>query len=139
MESSTSHSHPVPFNPYALGGGLAVLTIVIGLLTPENIVMTLHAILLFGIAVVYFGFAVADGRAKALLTETLVVSLYFGLATAGLLLSHWWLVVGYVLHGFWDLLHHNPNFGARVANWYIPFCVIYDWIIAVFLAALLLT
>lgn len=129
---------PAPLNPYLLAVALAALTVVPGLLLPQHVTVTALSLLLFGIAAVYFGFAVADGRRSALLIESVVVLLYLGLALSGLLVSAWWLVAGYALHGIWDLLHHNRTFGAHVARWYIPFCVLYDWLIALFLVVLML-
>ena len=133
------NQHHFAPNPYRLGGILAAITILIGILLPEAVTLNLLALLLFGIASIYFGFAVADGRTKALLIEASIVLLYLGLAILGIQLSAWILVIGYVLHGFWDWGHHNRDFGAQVVSWYIPFCVLYDWIIAVFIAVLLIT
>jgi hypothetical protein len=139
-KGETVHTHtepPAPLNPFLLAVILAILTIIPCLLLPQHLTMTLLSLLLFGIAAVYFGFAVADGRRNALLIESVVVLIYLGVAVSGLLVSAWWLVAGYVLHGIWDLLHHNRAFGARVVRWYIPFCVLYDWLIALFLLVLI--
>lgn len=130
---------PAPVNPYVLAVALAVLTVIPGLLLPEALTIFILGLLLFGIAAVYFGFAVMDGRRSALLIESAVVLGYLCLVTAGVLVSAWLLVLGYVLHGVWDGLHHNRAFGANIAAWYIPFCVVYDWLMAVFLAILLVT
>jgi hypothetical protein len=38
----------------------------------------------------------------------------------------------------WDTLHHpEGGFGARVVGWYVPFCVVYDLLIAGYLVVVL--
>jgi hypothetical protein len=39
-------------------------------------------------------------------------------------------------HGFWDLFHHRHGPYADTPHWYIPFCVVYDWILGDVLAGL---
>ena len=33
----------------------------------------------------------------------------------------------------WDLFHHHHGPYAHTPHWYIPFCVVYDWIVGAFL------
>lgn len=39
--------------------------------------------------------------------------------------------LGYVLHGFWDLLHHYTLYKTKVPKWYIPFCTVFDLCLAI--------
>ncbi|HJU06366.1 MAG TPA: hypothetical protein VJ692_14560 [Nitrospiraceae bacterium] len=52
---------------------------------------------------------------------------------AGLQLNPLLIAGGYVAHGFWDLFHHRHGPYADTPHWYIPFCVVYDWILGAFL------
>ena len=75
---------------------------------------------------VYVGFAAIDGRLSVIAMEV-VVALAFALgAMIALLLSPWWIAIGYVAHGIWDWLHHSSAFGHSVPRWYIPLCALYD-------------
>lgn len=57
------------------------------------------------------------------------------LALAGLWASPWFIVVGLVLHGVWDVLHHNgwDVVKTKIPQGYIPFCAGYDWLLALIL------
>ena len=125
-------------HPLKLGGGLALITIALSIFLPEPITITLLGILLMAIAAVYIGFAIADGNPRAIVIESVVALLYLYGIALGLMWSAWVLVLGYFAHGLWDWVHHH-DFSATTPRWYIPFCVIYDWIIAGFLAVLILT
>jgi hypothetical protein len=64
----------------------------------------------------------------------LLGGLGFGLiALAGLSFSPLLIAAGYIAHGLWDLLHHQDGPYADTPHWYIPFCVVYDWIVGTFL------
>ena len=71
-----------------------------------------------------------DGSVRAIVTEVSVGAVFLVFALLGLRESITWLVVGYVLHGFWDYLHDPGRVPTRVPNWYPPFCAVYDWLIA---------
>jgi len=91
------------------------------------------ALLLAMIGGAYIGFAARDGRPNANLIEFLG-GLGFGvIALAGIWFSALWIAGGYIAHGFWDLFHHRPGPYADTPKWYIPYCVVYDWIVGAFL------
>ena len=52
--------------------------------------------------------------------------------------EHGFLAAGYFAHGLWDLAHHPHGVQTRVRSWYIPACVVYDWLVAAFVVAYLL-
>lgn len=97
------------------------------------------ALLIFGIAAVYLGFAVADGRTSAVVVESLIILGFLYLTLLGMNVSPWLLALAYFLHGMWDWLHRDGRVGAAVRDWYITACIVYDWLIAAFIVALLLT
>jgi len=120
-------------SPALLGALLTIPTVGVTLLLSRTQTIEGLALLLMGIAAVYFGFAVSDGSRQAVLIEGGVVLLYLALCACGLWVSPLFLVVGYVLHGLWDLVHQWQLVHTKMAAWYVPFCVTYDWIIAAFL------
>ena len=90
----------------------------------------LAAITLVLIAGVYMGYAFKDGRVRSILIE---------LPTAvGFAIAAWVGINGYpsviiaalALHGCWDVLHYR-FIDTDIPPWYIPFCAIVDWILAV--------
>lgn len=129
-------SHPpFPFklHPLALAFILAAATILPAVLLPPALTLDLLALLLAGIAGVYVGFAITDGRGRTLAVEAAVALVCLAVAAFGL----WWsplaLVVGYTAHGVWDVVHHPQRIDTRLAPWYPPFCAVYDWLVAIFI------
>lgn len=43
------------------------------------------------------------------------------------------LPAGYFAHGLWDLAHHRHGPLADILGWWVPYCVIYDWLVGAFL------
>ncbi|HET6628175.1 MAG TPA: DUF6010 family protein [Woeseiaceae bacterium] len=112
---------------------LAAATIPVFILLSEPLARQWGALLLATIGGAYIGFAARDGRSGAKIIE-LAGALAFGvLGLAGLYFHPLWIAGGYVAHGFWDILHHRHGPYADTPRWYIPFCVVYDWIIGAFL------
>jgi hypothetical protein len=91
------------------------------------------SLLLAFIAAIYLGFAFADGSYKAIILESFVAVVFLLVAAFASFTSPLVLAGGYVVHGFWDLLHHPKAIETKVARWYPPFCAVYDWAIAVYI------
>ena len=86
------------------------------------------------IGAVYFGFSVADGRIWPVLIEFPVAGVFlFAGAIALWADSPAFLAAAYVAHGAWDLVHHPRAVASPVARWYPPFCVVFDWAVALFI------
>ena len=85
------------------------------------------------IAAVYVGFALQGASGVGL--ELAAAAGFVVLALSGLWLSPWFIVVGLALHGVWDLLHHGnvKVVKTRIPQGYVPFCVSYNWLLALFL------
>ena len=122
--------------PVGIGTVLAGVTYGVAALLPEDVRLPVHAVLLAGIAAIYVGFAIADGRTRFLVIQVAGVAGFGALAVAGLSGHPEWLAGGYVLHGVWDLFHHRSDIPGRQAPWYIPLCLVYDWIVGAYLFAL---
>ncbi len=119
--------------PYLSATVLAIATILVFLVLPDSWVQPSAAVLLAVIAGAYGGFAAKDGRVSAVLIE-LGGILVFGLLAVVGLREAMVLAAGYLAHGLWDLAHHRPGPQADLPGWWIPLCVVYDWLVGVFLA-----
>jgi hypothetical protein len=85
------------------------------------------------IASVYIGFAVADGRPKVIVAESVVASVFVVVAAVAVTGSVWLIVIGLVGHGLKDLWQHRRQFVANT-RWWPPFCVVVDWVAAAIIA-----
>jgi hypothetical protein len=90
---------------------------------------TVYALGLVGIAFIYVGFAVADGRWKVIAVESSVAFAFVVVAAAAVTASPWLLVAGLFGHGVKDLWQHRTQFVANT-RWWPPFCVVVDWVVA---------
>jgi hypothetical protein len=97
---------------------------------------TVYALSLTLIAAVYIGFAVADGRPRAIAVEAGVAAAFVVVAAAGVTGPAWLLVLGLVGHGVKDLWQHRRQFVANT-RWWPPFCLVVDWVAAAILVVLL--
>ena len=98
-------------------------------LTPS----TVHAMLIALIAAVYIGFAVADGRPRVILVESILVASFVLVAAAAVTSTAWLIVIAYAAHGAKDLWQHRHQF-VRGTRWWPPFCLAVDWTVATIVA-----
>lgn len=120
--------------PILVGTALAAFSVAVGELLPDPRLLEFHTLALVFIAAVYVGFASADGRPGALLTEAVGVVGFVALALVGLWAWPPALIVGFACHAAWDLVHTpHGTFGAETVGWYVPLCVVYDVAIALYL------
>lgn len=117
-------------NALLAGAFLAGVTasLIIGL--PRSRAFVLLAILLGALAAVYIGAALSTGRTEYAVLEGLIACAFVALAALGVWRSPLFLVIGYLAHGLWDLAHHRGGLPTRIAAWWPPFCLVYDWVIA---------
>jgi hypothetical protein len=94
---------------------------------------TVYALGLVGIAFIYIGFAVADGRARVIAVESGVTFGFVLVAAAAVTGSPWLLVAGLAGHGIKDLWQHRTHFVANT-RWWPPFCMVVDWVVAAVIA-----
>lgn len=86
------------------------------------------------IAAIYVGFGLAAQGKRALVVQVAACAFFVALALAGLWHGWLWLVLGLVLHGAWDFVHHGDRGHGVVPAWYVPACAAYDWVVAAFVA-----
>jgi hypothetical protein len=115
--------------PLLAGTGVIGLTLPLHLLLPYEVSVQVAALLLALIAGAYIGFGAADGRMKAFATEFCVAGLFGGAALLGLLWQPWVIAAAIFAHALWDFAHHNNFLGAKIPEWYIPFCVWFDVVV----------
>ena len=134
MSSTSEPSAPVSISAPALWG------LVVGAgqaLTPFAFWWlgnaTVLALGLVGIAFVYIGFAVADGRPRVIAVESGVAAAFVIVAAAAVTGSPWLLVVGLAGHGLKDLWQHRTHFVANT-RWWPPFCMVVDFVVAAVIA-----
>jgi hypothetical protein len=108
-------------------------TLIIPSLLSADIAFGLLAILLGMIASVYLGYALADGRLRAFQVEYVGMVAFAALATVALARhSALLLALGYLGHGLWDLLHHRREVEVHMPRWYVPVCLGYDTVVAIY-------
>jgi hypothetical protein len=115
-------------------GLLALLTVPLHLLLPVAVSELLAALVLAGIAAIYVGFAIVDGRKMAIVIQSAICLAFIGAASAAYLLDPLAIPALYVLHGIWDLAHHRTS--LPLPGWYVPLCLVYDLLAALALWAI---
>lgn len=115
---------------FLAGAFLAGVTVSLVMGLPRSRAFVLLAILLAASATIYLGAALSAKRTQQVLVEGLAACAFIALATLGAWRSPLFLVVGYLAHGLWDLAHQQQGIPTRIAVWWPPFCLVYDWVIA---------
>jgi hypothetical protein len=88
-----------------------------------------YALGLVGIAFIYIGFAVADGRPKIIAAQAGVTTAFVVIAAAAVTGSPWLLVTGLAGHGLKDLWQYRTHLVDNT-RWWPPFCMVVDWVVA---------
>lgn len=114
--------------------GLALA--VVPLLQPVIGPPVVFALCVGGIATIYVGFAVADGRPRVIAVEAVVALAFLVLGVVSLATTTWLLPALLVAHGFKDLLQHRTCFVAGT-RWWAPYCAVTDWVAAVLVVLVL--
>jgi hypothetical protein len=117
-----------------IGLGLALVTCLVLALLPPDLARGAVSNLLTLIAAIYVGFALASQGRLPLAKQVAGCAFFVALALLGLWVNWWFLVAGLALHGGWDYLHHGEAGHGVMPRWYVPFCAVYDWALALFVA-----
>jgi hypothetical protein len=116
------------------GAGFGALTCALTSLLSEHAAFGFLAILLGGIAAVYLGFALQDGRIRALGIECAGMVVFAAAAVIALSEdSPELLAAGYLGHGLWDAVHHRRGLDTSMPWWYVPLCLSYDTVVAAYI------
>ena len=82
---------------------------------------------------VYGGAILTPAGAKYSFIELPVVIVVFVTSIFGLIFSPLWLAGGYVLHGFWDAMHHFKKVQTPIVKWFPPLSAAFDILVAIFI------
>lgn len=116
----------------AVGFALGLLSTAFAALLGEGDARIYVGIVLAGIAWVYLGFAIADGRPSAIAVQAVSAAVFLTVAFLGVQLeANLLLGFGFLGHAAWDWVHHDGHGPTHVRTWYPPFCVVADLVIAV--------
>lgn len=91
------------------------------------------------IAFYYVLFAVMGASGRTLFLEILAACGFLLLAVLGFRTSLWLVVAAMVGHGLFDFVHHFLIENPGVPRWWPGFCMTFDVILGVWLAARLMT
>jgi len=86
----------------------------------------------------YVLFAVLATSGRTLVVEILVASGFLLLATIGFKQSLWFVAMGLIGHGVFDIVHHLFIENPGVPHWWPGFCLVFDVILGGLLAVCLL-
>jgi hypothetical protein len=114
-----------------LAGGI---TMGVAAFFPEDLSYTFFAVVLGLAAGVYPGLAMADSQNGRPLLQWIAAVAFISLGMVGLWYSPLILAGAWVLHAFWDLLHHITSLGDGIPEGYPGFCLSYDLLLAGFVA-----
>lgn len=122
----------------AIGVILGLTSILLSLLFSLEQQSEIWGFLMIIIASIYIGFGISDGRIKEMITEIIAGSIFIILAILGIWESTYFLVIAYIGHGFWDIIHKPKLVDTNVQKWYPKFCMFYDWVIGLWLIYLII-
>ncbi len=114
----------------------AVATVGVLLLTPEQSDALVLSGLLWMTVGIYIGMALMTGQ-RAARTQVLGGIPVLVLATMGVW-SPWLLVAAWLVHPAWDVAHHAGWIKTPIHPITVPFCIVYDVLMAGAAAALAL-
>lgn len=116
-----------------IGAAAALATIWILKQFPPWIEYTGYCVGLILAAFIYVAFAMWGGEQPWLMIEAVGVVIYGLAAVGGLLLSSWFVALGWLAHVLWDVgLHLGGTPEAFVPQWYPVACLTYDVIVGVY-------
>jgi hypothetical protein len=96
-----------------------------------------YPVVLIVIAILYLLFAAMAESIDSLVAESIPALMFVATATLGFRKTPWLVVVGLALHGVFDFFHHTVIANPGVPVWWPGFCLAYDVVAAVYLAALI--
>lgn len=104
-----------------------VIIILIRLLSGYFSVKLFAATTLVAIAFIYVGFSLKDNAIESIVLEIGVALFFYFLALTGYTKNNLLLAYGILLHGIWDIFHHNSLvIGTDIPGYWPSFCFIVD-------------
>lgn len=82
---------------------------------------------LVAIAFIYVGFSLTDNSANLTVLEVLVSLVFYFIAIIGYIRNGYAIAYGIILHGVWDIFHHNGSLiGTHIPGYWPVFCLVVD-------------
>lgn len=104
-----------------------VIIILTQLLSKYFTTKLMAATILVAIAFIYIGYALKGNPVSLIIVEVIVALMFYFLAIIGYIRNSELIAYGIMLHGVWDILHHNGWLVATDIPGYWPsFCLIVD-------------
>ena len=122
---------------YLVGVILAVAICGLGTIAGFDSDRAFYAAMTIVVASYYALFAVMGGGTQVLLYELIGVTVFLLAAVLGFRRNLWFLVAALAGHGVFDFIHGALITDPGVPAWWPPFCLAFDVIAALYLAALL--
>jgi len=83
--------------------------------------------ILVAIAFIYVGFSLKDNPLTLVVLEVLVALLFYFIAIIGYTRNGFAIAYGIILHGVWDICHHNGFLvGTHMPGYWPSFCLVVD-------------
>ena len=93
--------------------------------------------ILIVVASYYVLFALMGGSGRTLVVEIFVASGFLLLGVLGFRTNLWLIPAAMISHGVFDFIHHSVIDNPGVPSWWPGFCLAFDVLFGVWLAALL--
>ena len=104
-----------------------------GLLSKYFSAKLVAATILCSIAFIYVGFSLKGNPVGSIVLEVLVAVTFYLIALIGYSKNNSLIAYGIVLHGIWDLLHHNTSLvKTNIPDYWPLYCLITDIICGVY-------
>jgi len=114
-----------------VAAGLIFLTVVLNKYFTTRLIA---AAILTAIGFIYVGFALKDNTIPFIILEVSMAIVFFFITIIGFTYKSSLLGYGIILHGVWDIFHHNGWFVSTNIPAYWPvFCITIDLIYGVYL------
>jgi hypothetical protein len=111
---------------YIIGIILAVSTAALGRYAGFDRDRVFYPTVLIVTASYYALFAVLGGSTRALIVESIIVTLFVVAAIAGFKINLWFVVAALLAHGVFDLVHASIVTNPGVPVYWPAFCMAYD-------------
>src|SRR5215210_6691358 len=91
------------------------------------------ATILCSIAFIYVGFSLKGNTIGLIVLEVLIAVVFYLIAVVGYSKNNSLIAYGIVLHGVWDILHHQASFvKTDIPDYYPLYCLIVDFLLGVY-------
>ena len=85
------------------------------------------AAILVAIAFIYVGFSLKDNPVRLIILESGMALVFYFLAIIGYTRNSFLIALGIILHGVWDIAHHNGfPVSTDTPGYWPPFCLTVD-------------